>query len=82
MYALYKKDVHRTQVVFDDFYRNAPFIQKVGNFTGDLGGYVAFGGLEQLIDIVENLYFNESDIDYLRSKKMYEEDSISNCDSS
>ncbi|RAP26089.1 Nicotinate phosphoribosyltransferase [Brevibacillus laterosporus] len=56
MYALYKKDVHRTQVVFDDFYR--------------------------LIDIVENLYFNESDIDYLRSKKMYEEDSISNCDSS
>jgi nicotinate phosphoribosyltransferase len=74
MYALYKKGVHQTPVVFDDFYRKAPFVQAVGDYTGELGGYVAFCGLNQLIDIVENLYFNESDIDYLRSKKLYDEE--------
>ncbi|ERM18173.1 nicotinate phosphoribosyltransferase [Brevibacillus laterosporus] len=73
MYALYKKNLHRTIVVFDDFYRRAPFVKPSSDFTGELGGYVAFGGLDQLIDIVENLYFNESDIEYLRSKGMYEE---------
>ncbi|AYK08073.1 nicotinate phosphoribosyltransferase [Brevibacillus sp. 7WMA2] len=73
MYALYKKNLHRTIVVFDDFYRKAPFVKPSSDFTGELGGYVAFGGLDQLIDIVENLYFNESDIEYLRSKGMYEE---------
>ncbi|OAJ72587.1 nicotinate phosphoribosyltransferase [Brevibacillus sp. SKDU10] len=73
MYALYKKNLHRTIVVFDDFYRKAPFVKPSSDFTGELGGYVAFGGLDQLIDIVENLYFNESDLEYLRSKGMYEE---------
>ncbi len=74
MYALYKKGLHQTPVVFDDFYRKAPFVKPVGDHTGELGGYVAFCGLHQLIDIVENLYFNESDIEYLRSKQLYDEE--------
>ncbi|RNB91311.1 nicotinate phosphoribosyltransferase [Brevibacillus fluminis] len=73
MYALYKKGLHRTQVVFDDFYRKAPFVKASADFSGELGGYVAFGGLHQLIDIVEHLYFNEADIAYLREKKLYDE---------
>lgn len=73
MYALYKKGLHKSQVVFDDFYRKAPFVKAVGDTTGELGGYVVFGGLHQLIDIVENLYFNEADIDFLRQKQLYDE---------
>jgi nicotinate phosphoribosyltransferase len=74
MYALYKKGLHKTEVVFDDFYRKAPFVKPTGDYQGELGGYVAFGGLQQLIDIIQNLYFNESDIAYLRSKNLYDED--------
>jgi nicotinate phosphoribosyltransferase len=74
MYALYKKGLHKTEVVFDDFYRKAPFVKPTGDYQGELGGYVAFGGLQQLIDIIQNLYFNESDIAYLRSKNIYDED--------
>ncbi|WP_059105999.1 nicotinate phosphoribosyltransferase [Shouchella shacheensis] len=68
MYALWKENLHQTQVVFDDFYRKAPFVKKVGDFNGDLGGYVAFGGLGSLIDIIRNLHFNEHDLDYLRKQ--------------
>ncbi|MFB4213661.1 nicotinate phosphoribosyltransferase [Shouchella sp. JSM 1781072] len=68
MYALWKEGLHQTQVVFDDFYRKAPFVRGVGEFSTELGGYVAFGGLGHLIDTIENLYFNESDINYLREQ--------------
>ncbi|WZX99961.1 nicotinate phosphoribosyltransferase [Bacillus sp. FSL W7-1360] len=68
MYALWKEGLHKTEVVFDDFYRKAPFVKAVGDVTGELGGYVAFGGLGHLIDTIKNLYFNESDIAYLRAR--------------
>lgn len=68
MYALWKQKLHKTPVIFDDFYRKAPFVKRVGDYSGDLGGYVAFGGLGHLIDIIQHLYFNEQDIDYLRER--------------
>ena len=49
---------------FDLFYRRVP---------GD-GGYVIAAGLEQAIDYIKNLHFDEKDIEYLRSKKQFSED--------
>ncbi|MFM1651748.1 nicotinate phosphoribosyltransferase [Brevibacillus sp. B_LB10_24] len=69
MYALWKQNLHLTPVVFDDFYRKAPFVKSVGEYSGELGGYVAFGGLGHLIEIIQNLYFNEDDIAYLRERE-------------
>ncbi|TSB47209.1 nicotinate phosphoribosyltransferase [Alkalicoccobacillus porphyridii] len=68
MYALWKQNVHKNNVVYDDFYRKPPFIRGVGDYRGELGGYVAFGGLDHLIEILSNLYFNDNDIDYLRNQ--------------
>ncbi|MCD7846976.1 MAG: nicotinate phosphoribosyltransferase [Oscillospiraceae bacterium] len=49
---------------FDLFYRRVP---------GD-GGYVIAAGLEQAIDYIKNLHFDDKDIEYLRSKKQFSED--------
>ncbi|GIN07712.1 nicotinate phosphoribosyltransferase [Shouchella clausii] len=68
MYALWKEGLHKTQVVYDDFYRKAPFVKGVGDFSGELGGYVAFGGLGHLIETINNLHFSEADLDYLRQQ--------------
>lgn len=48
---------------FDMFFRNVP----------DNGGYAIMAGLEQLIDYMNNLKFTSDDINYLRSKKMFNE---------
>ena len=50
-------------VVFDMFYRNNP----------DGGGFVVCAGLEQLIEYIENMHFTKADIDYLRSKEIFDE---------
>ena len=50
-------------VYFDMFFREIP----------DDGGFVIMAGLEQLIDYLKNLKFTEEDIDYLRSKGMFDE---------
>lgn len=57
------KDKNET-VVFDAFYRNNP----------NGGGYAIAAGLEQVIDYIKNLHFDEEDIAYLRSLKIFEED--------
>ena len=49
---------------FDVFFRKVP----------DGGGYAIVAGLEQIIDFVENLHFDEEDIAYLRSKNMFFEE--------
>ena len=49
---------------FDIFFRNIP----------DKGGYAIVAGLEQIIDYVENLRFDEEDINYLRSLKIFDEE--------
>lgn len=50
-------------VVFDMFYRRNP----------DGGGFVIAAGLEQFIDYLLNLHFDEEDIAYFQSKKIYDE---------
>ncbi len=50
-------------VTFDVFFRRVP----------DNGGYAIFAGLEQIIDYIENLHFNEGDIEYLRSLRQFDE---------
>ena len=57
------KDKNET-VVFDAFYRNNP----------NGGGYAIAAGLEQVIDYIKNLHFDEEDIAYLRSLKIFDED--------
>lgn len=49
---------------FDVFYRTIP----------DQAGYAICAGLEQVIDYVQNLHFDEEDLSYLRSKHMFSED--------
>lgn len=54
------KDVCAT---FDVFYRKNP----------DNGGYAIFAGLEQILEYIENLHFDEEDIEYLKSCNVYDE---------
>ena len=49
---------------FDVFYRNNP----------DEGGYAIACGLEQIVEYVNTLHFDEDDIAYLRSKGCFGED--------
>ena len=55
-------DLAKTRAVFDVFYRGN------GGF-----GYAIVAGLEQAIDYILNLHFDESDIEYLRSLKIFPE---------
>ena len=48
---------------FDLFFRSVP----------DSGGFAIAAGLEQLIEYIENLHFSEEDIDFLRSKGLFDE---------
>lgn len=60
----YFKSGNRDVVVFDAFYRSNP--------SG--GGYSVCAGLEQVIDYIERLHFDEDDIAYLRSLQMFDGD--------
>ena len=60
----YYKTKNNNRVVFDAFFRENPF----------KGGYSIMAGLEQVIDYVKNLRFDEEDIEYLRSLHIFEED--------
>ncbi len=59
----FENDMKDTQVVFDMFFRKVP----------DGGGYAIAAGLEQFINYVKDLSFNKEDIEYLRSKKIFDE---------
>ena len=48
---------------FDVFFRSIP----------DGGGFAIAAGLEQVIDYIENLKFEDEDIEYLRSKGIFDE---------
>lgn len=60
----YFKNKSNETVIFDAFYRNNP--------SGS--GYAITAGLEQVIDYIKNLQFDDEDIEYLRSQKIFEED--------
>ena len=49
---------------FDIFFRRVP----------DKGGFAIAAGLEQLVDYIRDLHFDEEDIAYLRSKNLFGED--------
>ena len=51
-------------VIFDAFFRNNP----------DGNGFSIAAGLEQVIDYVKNLHFDQGDIDYLRTVGLFTED--------
>ena len=48
---------------FDIFFRKVP----------DKGGYAIVAGLEQIIEYIQNLRFDEEDIEYLRAQKIFSE---------
>lgn len=52
---------------FDLFFRRVP----------DGGGFAIAAGLEQVIDYIENLHFGEEDIEFLRSKDIFDEEFLS-----
>lgn len=60
----YFKTQNREVVVFDAFYRNNP--------SG--GGYAICAGLDQVINYVKNLHFDQDDIAYLRSLGIFDDD--------
>ena len=51
-------------VYFDVFYRDNP----------DNGGYAVVAGLEQVVEYINDLHFDEDDIEYLRSKGYFSEE--------
>lgn len=53
-----------SRVAFDVFFRKNP----------DGGGYSIFAGLEQIIEYIQDLHFDEEDIEYLRQQNIFEED--------
>lgn len=61
-----EKDANET-AVFDIFYRSNP----------SNNGYSIFAGLQQVIEYIENLRFEEEDIDYLRSTGLFQENFLS-----
>lgn len=63
MQGYFKSGINET-VIFDAFHRKNP--------CG--GGYSIACGLEQVIEYINNLHFNDDDIDYLRSLKYFDED--------
>lgn len=59
----YWKNNMNDEVVFDMFFRRQPYN----------GGFSIFAGIEPLLDSLEDFTFDESEIEYLRSQKIFEE---------
>ena len=62
-----KSGVGNKIAYFDLYFRKVP----------DNGGFCIFAGLQQLIEYLKNIKFTQSDIDYLRSKNIFDEEFIS-----
>lgn len=63
MYGYYKCNMRNNTAVFDMFYRQ----------SSEVTQYAIFAGLEQLISYVEELRFEDEDINYLRSLNLFDE---------
>lgn len=64
MYGYYKSGMRNNIATFDMFYRS----------KDETTHYAIMAGLEQLIDYLENLHFDEEDLRYLRSLDIFDED--------
>lgn len=62
-----KKGFYKRNAYFDVFFRSVP----------DKGGFAIAAGLEQVIDYIRQLRFDEDDLAYLRAKKLFDEDFLS-----
>ncbi len=60
----FENDKGKTTSYFDLFFRDIP----------DDGGFAIMAGLEQIIEYINNLHFDEEDIAYLRDKKIFSEE--------
>ena len=60
----FKYDFYKRKVYFDVFYRKVP----------DNGGFAIAAGLEQVIDYIKELHFDDDDIAYFRSKGIFDEE--------
>ena len=67
MYGYLKSGMSDKVAVFDVFFRKP---------AGE-SAYAIAAGLEQVIEFINNLHFDEDDIDYLRSLKLFDEDFLS-----
>ena len=59
--GIMQSDMRDTVTYFDMFFRRVP----------DEGGYAIMAGIEQLIDYLNNLHFDDSDIEYLKSLNLF-----------
>lgn len=64
--GIFDSEMRDETVYFDMFFRRVP----------DDGGYAVMAGIEQLIEYMNNLEFDESDIAYLKGIKLFSEDFI------
>ncbi|HCA04919.1 MAG TPA: nicotinate phosphoribosyltransferase [Ruminococcaceae bacterium] len=60
----FKNGMHERCVYFDAFFRKVP----------DNGGFAVLAGLEQVIEYIKDLHFDAEDIEYLRSKGIFDEE--------
>lgn len=60
----FKNGFYMKNTYFDVFFRSVP----------DGGGFAIAAGLEQVIEYIKNLHFGASEIEYFRSKNMFDED--------
>jgi len=60
----FRDNKHNQIAVFDVFFRSIP----------DDGGYAVFAGLEQVVEYIKHLEFNDEEINFLRGKKVFSED--------
>jgi len=60
----FKNGMEDKQACFDMFFRRVP----------DNGGFAIMAGVEQLIQYLENLEFSAEDIEYLKNKKLFNEE--------
>lgn len=63
----YLQQNHNPEVVFEYFFRRAPFDS----------GYAVFAGLEPLLRSIERLSFSSEDIQYLKSLQMFSDEFLS-----
>lgn len=60
----FKNGFYKKTTYFDVFFRKVP----------DGGGFAIFSGLETVIDYIKNLKFTEENIEFLRQKKIFDEE--------
>ncbi len=63
-YGYFKTGFYKKRTVFDVFFRTIP----------DGGGFAVAAGLARIIEYVQELHFSAADIDYLRSKGLFDEE--------